>query len=392
MASATSEFAAGGGPANLVRRLYAKFHDIDDGTWWTALQPGARGFGIMPWYHSDQLNIGDFYYHLQNGLVYGAEPPGRTPGLAFVEWSRDAEDWSDMYLRILNVSCYERSYTQPLLTVDPDFMSAVANCLVSYETHSMNGEPQLWVPVWAVTPIDDHYFWQWSSEAEELWGSTTYRRPIPEDPYDDYDELLMPWVCCGDYPTHLGEHHLFENAPNIQETCRALIYSECPCRVEGHLSELSASCEESHTDCACSDVLWCDGYWRLIEIRDDICDCGLNDARNKLAGYLDEAEALGLATENYCIADLVTVEEAIFAETVNYSLDSYFRGWQRCAELAQAEAAFADTPEFEPNNLEHNWFFSLWQRSAPFLDFSGPARQAARQLPLSISSATLRAS
>lgn len=339
----------------------------------------------MPWFHADGLEIGSLYYHLERGEVYGYASR-QNAGLAFVEWSRPDATF-DLMLQIEQVSCYEHSYTRPYLIVDPDFRSAVCNCSITYEADMFHGQPELWVPVWAVTPIDNHYFWEWSSEAEELWAAREWR-VVPEEIYaQDVEwaeqEHLSAWICCDSEPHHFGEGHFDEAIRSGVELCRAMVFGECSCQHEG-------DCEE--VDCECSkNVMYCMEGWRLLEIVEEECTCGLTAARRGLHAYIEGKDNLGLSSCNYQLTDLVTTDVEVYVPTVNYSFESFYRGWRRCAELAQAEEAFADSPEYEPNNTEHNWFFSLWRRSAPFLDYSGPARQMGLQLPLSISSVTRQA-
>ena len=339
----------------------------------------------MPWFHADGGDIGSLYYYLERGEVCGTASRYNA-GLAFVEWSRG--DTFDLMLRIEQVACYEHSYTSPRMIVDPDFRSAVCNCNVTYEAGVFNSQPELWAPVWAVTPVDNHYFWQWSCEAEELWAAREWRE-VPEEIFAQDEEWaeqehLGNWLCCGDTPHHVGEGHFADAMRSGVAICKAIQYELCSCTHEYDCDDIGCECSK--------DALYCIEGYRLTDIIEEECTCGLTAARRGLHTYLYGTENLGLSSCTYQLADLVTTDVDVYIPTINYAYESFYRGWQRCADLVKAEEASAGGPDYEPNNLEHNWFSSFWQRSAPFWDLSGPAQQAAIQLPFSTSSATRLAS
>ena len=181
---------------------------VDDGLWSTMMNPGSRGYGIIPW----SMSIDDCGCKGHAQFTHGDDPPMAT---AFVTWESVLDtsenvrkDVDEQFTDIFDPQYRVGEMTMPLVYVTPvaypddnDPVTIENQGLVTKEFESTGegycytGERML-LPVWSVTPVFKGTYWHpWMKESRAHWEDMKWPSWYGRFGVNEYDDSFHGGGC-----------------------------------------------------------------------------------------------------------------------------------------------------------------------------------------------------
>lgn len=335
---------------------YAHVRDIDDGTWWHMIQPGSRGYGIIPWI-TNTLDGNTLNWIYQTNLSNALLSVKLEHAPAFVEW-QSAEDglWVELtewwcYDKLKSVDFYEFDFPEPYQP-----RSQLVNAQLDPDNYR---DVRLVVPAWNVTPVDAGFYHPWLAEAQDFWETLKVNRRY------DY---AQQYSCICDGYEHEDHVKRCECRPD-EESCAGWSFQHfCEWASPADPVDYAEGCNSECTE-------------KFVHAN---CDCGFESAFNALSDAVESSDCRGA----------ILTHTELFHDTWVYAVESYYRGWNRCAQVNKLYHDFLEEHSWEEakQRKDLDWYSSLWHQLSPFWQSPGPVQLELMRSPRSTASATRLAS
>jgi len=171
-------------PVEEHRSVFMERLSLIDGrraTWTRMLDDGRSGHGLIPW-----VSNVDWWDQISDTASLTWNKPDLSPG--FVQWRAPTEDdvtyFADVDFPFVVV---EDEHLYAFNTNEDICHPMLVNCANNEEYWPVEVGHKRAFPLWAVTPIDEDYYYEWKNISFHHWRTFPELRVIPYL-YTDFDE------------------------------------------------------------------------------------------------------------------------------------------------------------------------------------------------------------